>query len=111
MTVTFFSNQITIKSSCWQAENKNSDLLRSRSLWDLTLQLPEQTEPIMQVTVAGPDNQELRLLSRELMVGEMTWNLAVAADWSGLNDEFAQFRRNLILSGAAIGGVYFWPRF
>lgn len=89
----------------WQAENKNSDLLRSRSLWDLTLQLPEQTEPIMQVTVAGPDNQELRLLSRELMVGEMTWNLAVAADWSGLNDEFAQFRRNLILSGAAIGGV------
>lgn len=99
----------------WQiSDEQTSELTRSRSLWDTSLALPEDTPPLGVIHVHDIDGpQGTRLLSHERRLvfdtgqGERTLRLAVAidrADVRALVGEFAEdvARALLLLAGVLI---------
>lgn len=89
----------------WQAKRTDDGTVyRSRSLWDGELVFSMAGADVAQITLAGPDNQTLRLLGQRITTpdgGE--WILAIASDTGGLEAEYGQFRRTLIIAFTVMG--------
>lgn len=95
----------------WQVDRQTpapaSGVLRSRSLWEDTLALP-QDEPaqgeVHRHTLPGPQGSELRVLERTVRVGaaDSAWRLGVAADLTETDAAVARFRGQLIISLAVL---------
>lgn len=79
-------------------------LLRSRSLWDATLSMPQDLLADGEVHVhgtTGPDGLELRVLERVVHPDDRpgtTWRLSVAQDTRELDEAVASFVGRLVLS-------------
>ena len=79
-------------------------LLRSRSLWDATLQVPDDVRMDGQVHVrdtTGPDGRRLRMLERVVFPAdrpEVTWLLRVGQDTHEQDEAVASFVGVLVLS-------------
>ena len=75
------------------------DVLRSRSLWDYSLEVPSL--PAGSSTnvsrIAGPQNQHLLVWQRRITLQGETVVLTVAEDLSALDADIARFRRYLAL--------------
>lgn len=82
-------------------------VLRSRSLWDVELQLPLDTLPngtLHTHELAGPKGETLRVAERSLATGQRThWRLVVAADRSNIQEAIARFNQVLAGSLAVLG--------
>ena len=111
----------------WQVSGPNGPVLRSRSLWDMTLELKpdssaahaadEKIEPerpgedndrmrgIDTYVVDGPDGRKLRVLEREVTLPDVANKLeyAVAAETGEIVEEIARFNTALIYALAALG--------
>ncbi|MBV6633537.1 MAG: sensor histidine kinase [Alphaproteobacteria bacterium] len=87
----------------WQAVQQPDALFRSRSLFDQELTLTPPEAGIGRDEIAGPDGQQLRLLSRTLQTPDgASWQLGVAADLATLREELALFQRSLLVSASWI---------
>ncbi len=79
----------------WQAERDGMQF-KSRSLWDQVLEIPTG-QGMVRSEAIGPDDQNLRLLSRNLRAPDgVRWQLTVAADLAKLEEETALFQRGLL---------------
>ncbi|MEM6903458.1 MAG: HAMP domain-containing sensor histidine kinase [Pseudomonadota bacterium] len=85
----------------WQAGQTNGALFRSRSLFDQELALTPPETGIGRTSLLGPDDQELRILSRSLQTPDgASWQLGVAADLASLRQELSIFQQRLLISGS-----------
>ena len=97
----------------WQIDGTNRPaVLRSRSLWDQALALPQgsaATPGDTLVTLAGPQGQTLRARVRWVrteagpLVGSTEWRLAVAADTASLQAAVDRFSQQLAASLVVLG--------
>jgi signal transduction histidine kinase len=111
----------------WEAElHPSGKVIRSRSLWDFKIKLPEQTaidDAIRRHRVAGPDQQQLYLLQRHVALpkrlGEASGRFAVAINEAEVQAAVWRFARALtpflvllgaLLSAAAWMQVHFGLR-
>ena len=79
----------------WQAERDGMQF-KSRSLWDQVLEIPTG-QGMVRSEAIGPDDQNLRLLSRNLRAPDgVRWQLTVAADLAKLEEQTALFQRGLL---------------
>ncbi|GAK45156.1 integral membrane sensor signal transduction histidine kinase [Tepidicaulis marinus] len=90
-------------------EGPDSEVMRSRSLWDITLPLKrlaaleeDDEGGLRRGYMAGPQDQRLRVLERRLALPEnpRVISFALAADTSSIDAEVAQF------NGFVIGGLF-----
>lgn len=98
----------------WQIEptggSGHEPLLRSRSLWDERLVLPDDALPdgaVHKHHIPGPNGQRLRVMERAIRWGdeETRWRVAVAADLVELQRAFDSFRATLTLALGIVGAV------
>jgi signal transduction histidine kinase len=117
----------------WQVSGTSGPLLRSRSLWDMTLDLKQQgavraaapseseerasnaperpgdeserTRGMESLLVDGPDGRQLRVVEREVTLPDVATPLryAVAAETGEIVEEIARFDQALIYALAALG--------
>ncbi|TSE20957.1 Sensor protein PhoQ [Tepidimonas alkaliphilus] len=85
-------------------------VLRSRSLWDERLALPDDTLPdgaLHRHALPGPAGQRLRAMERAVQWGETgpRWRVAVAADTRELQQALQAFQGALALSLAGLGAA------
>lgn len=96
----------------WQASDDRGQLLRSRSLWDTTLDLP-QDEPspgeLHRHVIPGPANARLLVSERRVLltIGELpvAVRVAVAADLARVSAAASQFARDLTVALGLLGLV------
>ena len=69
-------------------------LVRSRSLWDQTLQ---NLDTGIHRDITGPDGQHLLLLTRAFQIGENTVTMTVAEDMSDLYHQAQKYQKRLLL--------------
>jgi signal transduction histidine kinase len=95
----------------WQVtrlDTKTPEVHSSRSLWDSSLpRLPdEKSSPdaeYRQGYANGPEDQELRLVERDIDLGtDGRYLIAVAGDASEIDDETASFERTIIITFTAL---------
>ena len=95
----------------WQVtrlDSKTPDVHSSRSLWDSTLpRLPDAKSSAdaeyRQGYANGPENQELRLVERDIDLGpDGRYLIAVAGDASEIDDETASFERTIMITFTAL---------
>lgn len=90
----------------WQISGPQGPVLRSRSLWDMTLPHPtgEDGAPATALVV-GPDGRELRVAARTVTLPSFPHRLRymVAAEGSEIGREVARFNKALIWSLASLG--------
>ena len=95
----------------WQVtrlDAKTPEVHSSRSLWDASLpRLPdEKSSPdaeYRQGYAKGPEDQELRLVERDIDLGtDGRYLIAVAGDASEIDDETASFERTIIITFTAL---------
>nr|WP_208299942.1 ATP-binding protein [Aquabacterium sp. A08] len=86
--------------------------LRSRSLWDTVLALPDDTPAegeLHRHTLPGPDGQTVHLLERAVRLldqpGAPAWRIAVAADTAELEAAVARFSGRLLTFLAVLGAA------
>jgi signal transduction histidine kinase len=95
----------------WQINPGNGGkVLRSRSLWDAELALPDDTGvggPIHHDTIDGPGGTHLYLAQRTIdlppRLGDGTVRIAVARDAASITTAKAQFAKELLLLLSVIG--------
>ncbi|WP_029009338.1 sensor histidine kinase [Azospirillum halopraeferens] len=92
----------------WQVEDGGRPVLRSRSLWDVTLALPPDAladGEIHRHRIAGPDGQSLLALERMVFLPDAAEpvRIAVAGDEAETAAARASFDRTLALSLAVLG--------
>lgn len=95
----------------WQIDDfETGDVLRSRSLWDFVLALPEDTHDagaIHRYYLPGPDQGEVYAQERSLIVatptGARSIRIAVAIDKTALSNGSTQFAYDLIPYLATLG--------
>jgi signal transduction histidine kinase len=96
----------------WQVSDDGAQLLRSRSLWDTALDLP-QDEPspgeLHRHVIPGPANVRLLVSERRVLltIGDrrVPVRVAVAADLSRVSAAASQFARDLALALGLLGVV------
>ncbi len=95
----------------WQVtrlDAKTPEVRSSRSLWDASLpRLPDEKSPTdaeyRQGYAKGPEDQELRLVERDIDLGtDGRYLIAVAGDASEIDDETASFERTIIITFTAL---------
>lgn len=91
----------------WQVSAPGEEPLRSRSLWDQTLnpRLDERLgEPRFREGV-GPDGQRLRILERDIVLpgNDLRYRYMAAGDLSEIADEVSEFNRILAWALGALG--------
>jgi len=90
----------------WQISGPDGPLLRSRSLWDMTLS-PRASEDgaVRTSEFSGPDGRNLRLAERTVTLPGFPHRLRymVAAEDSEIDREVARFNKALIWSLASLG--------
>lgn len=82
----------------WEIKGPDGILLRSRSLWDQVLDLPEKPSPnVTRVEAAGPQNQHLLILVRDVTLpgSDERFRFAVAGDLDQMQREAQPFDRAL----------------
>ncbi|WP_305987644.1 sensor histidine kinase [Roseibium sp. MMSF_3544] len=90
----------------WQAQADDGRLFRSRSLWDVELQVPKTLSEGYLHEVSGPGARTVRIRARMLTMPSGTkWTLAVGRDKASLEKEVTAFRRTLMLSALALGAI------
>lgn len=90
----------------WQADRADGPSFRSRSLWDWSLPLSSLGAEMTSVDVAGPDSQELRMVTRRIQAPDgAIWTIAVAADLSTLEAETALFQRGILPAALSLGVI------
>lgn len=110
--------QVPYSGLYWQVQDLGGTVIdRSRSLWDHVLPVKEQesADPLRLATLAGPENQTLAALIREVdfdtAQGPRRYLLAVAEDRSILDQTIAEFGGDmattlLILGLATFGAAW-----
>lgn len=94
----------------WQIEG-GEQVLRSRSLWDMELDLPplEPGQPVSR-TIAGPANTSLLVVEREIVAGKKLGNrpvlFAVAVIRTDIEAATAEFRRDMLPYLLLLGGLF-----
>ncbi|MGF1474752.1 MAG: sensor histidine kinase [Geminicoccaceae bacterium] len=83
----------------WQIEKAAGAVARSRSLWDQQLGLAEQD----MATIDGPQGQVLRMLTKEVEIGDDTLTFRVAGDTAELVRDRQRFARTLFVALASLG--------
>ena len=95
----------------WQVtrlDTKTPEVRSSRSLWDASLpRLPDEKSSTdaeyRQGYAKGPEDQELRLVERDIDLGtDGRYLIAVAGDASEIDDETASFERTIIITFTAL---------
>ena len=91
----------------WQVSTPEKEPLRSRSLWDQSLE-PDYDASAYQTRygiVAGPENQKLRLVERDIIIpGNATvFRFSVAIDRTEIREQLDRFDNILIYSLSALG--------
>ncbi len=95
----------------WQVtrlDAKAPEVRSSRSLWDASLpRLPDEKSSTdteyRQGYAKGPEDQELRLVERDIDLGtDGRYLIAVAGDASEIDDETASFERTIIITFTAL---------
>lgn len=88
----------------WQiSDNHHHDVLRSRSLWDSTLDVsPELDQAGKQLvrTVVGPNAESIRLLEQVVKLSEApgkVWRISVAAETKNLDQAIQDWVRLLVI--------------
>ncbi|HET8700543.1 MAG TPA: sensor histidine kinase [Nitrococcus sp.] len=90
----------------YQIERPGSPALRSRSLWDAQLTLPElQPGQNWRGFQPGPDNQYLLVLVTGVLQDGVTVRVAVAEDISALRDTLTFIYSGTLLAGILLAGV------
>ncbi len=90
----------------WQADQADGPRFKSRSLWDWSLPIASPGAQIASADVAGPDDQELRMVTRQILAPDgAIWSIAVAADLSTLEAETALFQRGILPAALSLGAV------
>ncbi|MEM7301793.1 MAG: HAMP domain-containing sensor histidine kinase [Pseudomonadota bacterium] len=88
----------------WQAEDTTGLSYRSRSLWDVGLDV--MVEGDSAVDADGPDEQRIRVLKQTTISPDgRNWTLYVAADKSALTEETAVFQQALWVSAGILGTI------
>lgn len=94
----------------WQIDAGAGKVLRSRSLWDAELALPNDGGiggAVHHHTISGPGGARLYLAQRNIdlppRLGDGTVRIAVARDAASITNATAQFARELMLLLAVIG--------
>ena len=95
----------------WQVtrlDTKTPEVHSSRSLWDSSLpRLPDDSSPVdaeyRQGYARGPEDQELRLVAREIDLGaDGRYLVVVAGDASEIDDETRSFDRAIVITFTAL---------
>jgi signal transduction histidine kinase len=95
----------------WQVtrlDTKTPEVHSSRSLWDSTLpRLADEKSPadaeFRQGYAKGPEDQELRLVERDIDLGsDGRYLIAVAGDASEIDDETGSFERTIVITFTAL---------
>ena len=95
----------------WQVtrlDTKTPEVHSSRSLWDSTLpRLTDEKSPadaeFRQGYAKGPEDQELRLVERDIDLGsDGRYLIAVAGDASEIDDETGSFERTIVITFTAL---------
>jgi len=92
----------------WQVERGDEPPIRSRSLWDTELGLPEDIPGATTILFegAGPRSEELRIIARAITLRNgQTWRLAVATSLADLQVEQRAFRQGLFFAQLALAGA------
>lgn len=92
----------------WQVLRADASPLRSRSLWDGELALPEAAPAdgeVHALAATGPDGRRLLAWERTVRLGDagMALRVVVAADRSQLDAAVARFARTLVMSLTILG--------
>ncbi len=90
----------------WQISGPDGPLLRSRSLWDMTLSPAASEDGAVRTSeFTGPDGRNLRLAERTVTLPGFPHRLhyMVAAEDSEIDREVARFNKALIWSLASLG--------
>ncbi len=91
----------------WQIDRETSAVMRSRSLWDQVLAVPEDMPVDGEVhrhRVAGPEGAMLGAVERVVRLDDVSLRLIVAADEKLLIEPVARFDGVLWLTLGALGG-------
>lgn len=91
----------------WEITGGADDYLGSRSLWDESLPAGDLSNPtaILRGDVAGPTDQRLRLIERQIALpgSDTRWRYAVAGDRGEIDREIERFNAVLAWSLSALG--------
>lgn len=91
----------------WQISPEGFNPVRSRSLWDVALEV-DFDRPIVSTRyreALGPEEQPLRLVERDVTLpgGEVVYRFAVAVDTSEIDEQAARFDNILLIGLSALG--------
>lgn len=87
----------------WDAERDDGTAFRSRSLWDANLPLELAGPSLEYRDISGPDDQQLRMVSRLLQTPDAEmWRIAVACDLATLSAQTAVFGRSLLIAAGLL---------
>ena len=90
----------------WQITGPQGPILRSRSLWDMTLDaVPGEDGTLRTYVFEGPDGRPLRVAERDVSLPSFQQRLryTVAAEESEIGREVARFNEVLVYALAALG--------
>jgi len=93
----------------WQISQGVKAMRRSRSLWDRTIQHKAVGDDPVFLRMAGPDEQDLRVLAQSVLVADesgartVRYTLLVAGDRGEVEAEIALFNRSLVWSLGGLG--------
>lgn len=92
----------------WQIEGEGGGLLRSRSLWDQTLPVPDaDTSDPVTFEAEGPGGERLILRSERLTLatpnGERPLRITIASDMADVEAAVASFGRDLLIALVMLG--------
>lgn len=93
----------------WQISKGVKAMRRSRSLWDRSIEHKAVGADPVFLRVAGPDNQDLRILAQTVLVADesgqrtVRYTLLIAGDRGEIEGEIALFNRSLVWSLGGLG--------
>ena len=91
----------------WQINAGPASAMRSRSLWDQTLEIAAEpdTDGIRKIDTTGPDSQPLRLIARDIQLpgAEQRYLFAVAGDAREAAADIQAFNQTLALALGLLG--------
>ena len=92
----------------WQIEDAAGDAIRSRSLWDFTLDVPPDplsSGELHRHLLAGPAGSRLLVIERGLRLGERAFRLAVGIDRREIDDNVRDFGWDTTLALAILAVI------
>ena len=91
----------------WQISPEGFNPIRSRSLWDVNLEVDSSDEAILTRIreVTGPEGQLLRVIERDIIIpdSDVIYRFAVAVDTIEINEQAIRFDNILLFGLSALG--------